>query len=138
MDRVTVDTETGCWNWLGYKQQGYGRATVRGRRQMVHRFFYEDIVGPVPDGLVLDHLCRNRACVHPGHLEPVLNTVNIMRGEGFYAREARKTHCPQNHPYDDENTYWFDGRRYCLECKRAYERETMRRRRAKQRASNVE
>jgi hypothetical protein len=82
-----------------------------------YRITYETLVGPVPNGLELDHLCRVRACVNPGHLEPVTHRVNTLRGETVAARNARATHCPAGHPYDEVNTYADRlGRRSCREC----------------------
>jgi hypothetical protein len=79
-------------------------------------------MGAVPEGLELDHLCRVRGCVNPKHLEPVTHRENLMRGESWSAVNARKTHCPEGHPYDETNTY-IDGkgRRRCRECARAYD-----------------
>jgi hypothetical protein len=69
-----------CWEWTGRTDQGYGRVSIGGRQLRAHRVVYERLVGRVPDGLVLDHLCRNRGCVNPDHLEPVTNEENIRRG----------------------------------------------------------
>lgn len=107
----------GCWLWTGAMQpSGYG--TFRGRA--AHRITYELFVGPIPENLTIDHLCRVRSCVNPAHLEPVTIAVNVMRGESLPARNARKTHCPQGHPYDDENTYVnpTTGWRLCRSCAR--------------------
>jgi hypothetical protein len=72
----------GCWEWTGAKDRdGYGTMHHRNRPYRAHRFAYEQFVGPIPDGLVIDHLCTNRGCVNPEHLEPVTNAVNIKRGE---------------------------------------------------------
>jgi hypothetical protein len=76
----TVEPETGCWLWDRALHKGYGRIRAYGKVVYAHRFFYEKHVGPIPDGLVLDHLCRNRACVNPGHLQPVSRMENNRRG----------------------------------------------------------
>jgi hypothetical protein len=115
-----------CWPWLAGKNRwGYGhlhvgsKADFSHRLVSAHRLVYELVVGPIPEGLTIDHLCRNRACVNPAHLEPVTNRINILRGIGAAALHAKKTHCPQGHPYDEENTYIYpNGARYCRECNR--------------------
>lgn len=116
----TVDPDTGCWLWDGATTVGYGRIKRNSRIDMAHRITYELFVGPIPENLTIDHLCRVRSCVNPAHLEPVTIAVNVMRGESLPARNARKTHCPQGHPYDDENTYVnpTTGWRLCRSCAR--------------------
>lgn len=122
-----VDKSGDCWEWTAYKLQGYGRFGVGGRREnggrivYAHRWAYEALVGPIPDGLTLDHLCRNRACVNPDHLEPVTGATNSLRGESPAAVNARKTNCPKGHEYTAENiTYGgYSGReRRCRACNR--------------------
>lgn len=109
-----------CWEWTGRKQTaGYGQTFVGGRGVVVHRLAYEHLVGPIPDGLVLDHLCRNRTCVNPAHLEPVSNKDNILRGVGPSAINARKTHCRRGHEFTPENTYRRPSapqKRHCRIC----------------------
>lgn len=96
----SVVTESGCWDWTGNIQgaAGYGRIHVGHRTSTyAHRLSYEAFVGPIPEGLVIDHLCRNRRCVNPAHLEPVTNGENVRRGEGCGAQYAKRTHCARGH-----------------------------------------
>lgn len=77
----TIDESTGCWNWLKVKDsQGYGQISVSGKTKLAHRYSYERVHGIIPDGLYIDHLCRNKSCVNPVHLEPVTPAQNIQRG----------------------------------------------------------
>ena len=111
----------GCWIWqAGTNTKGYGKFKVDGRDVKAHRFAYEMFVGPIPEGLELDHLCRVRNCVNPEHLEPVTHAENVRRGEsGKHCRD--KTHCPQGHPYAGENLYVRpNGKRDCRTCQRAH------------------
>lgn len=117
----------GCWEWAGaHNRDGYGTAytTPTGAKpQGAHRVVYELLVGPIPEGLTIDHLCRNRGCVNPAHLEPVPKHENILRGEGVAARNAAKTHCPQGHAYTAENTRITRvGSRRCRTCHRESQR----------------
>lgn len=104
--------EAGCWVWTGrLYPNGYGAMSVGRRGENVgtttHRLMYREVFGPVPEGLQLDHLCRNRACCNPWHLEPVTARVNLLRGTGWSARNAAKTHCVHGHEFNDRNTYRF-------------------------------
>ena len=119
---------TPCWVWLGGKnnkdgEKGYGVFSVS-KSVIAHRFAYELLVGPIPHDLTIDHLCRNRACVNPTHLEPVTMRINVLRGNGITSKFARKAHCPLGHPYTILNT-WFNSRggRYCRECHRIRRRK---------------
>ena len=136
--KVGEPNENGCRLWLGtIGGLGYGQMTIGrigdGTRKIEygHRLAYLLHHGAIPAGLDLDHLCRIRACVEVAHLEAVLHVVNVRRGlAGWNTRE--KTHCPQGHPYDDENTVIVHrGRgRSCRICQRAAGRKYMRKRRA--------
>jgi hypothetical protein len=122
-----------CWPWKGGTKQGYGQIMVARKAKRAHRVAYELTVGPIPEGLTLDHLCRNRACCNPKHLEPVTNRENVLRGVGPSAEAARKTHCPQGHEYTPENVYQRPGKpdRSCLTCRRRWRAERNQRLKAK-------
>jgi hypothetical protein len=126
-----------CWSWTGcLDPKGYGRFHTRGTGRLAHRVAYELFVGPIPSGLTLDHTCHSsavsvcsggascvhRSCVNPEHLEAITQRENILRGR--IVNHPTLTHCPQNHPYDDKNTYWRETpngtpTRHCRICSRA-------------------
>jgi hypothetical protein len=113
-----------CWIWpWSRNHKGYGSAHFRGKTTGAHRAAYELLIGPIPDGLVIDHLCRTPACVNPSHMEPVTSRENIMRGECYAAQNARKTHCMHGHELTGENLYVRrDGKRQCIICRREISR----------------
>lgn len=101
---IQRDRATGCWNWTGAKANGYGRISTSGRRdENAHRALYEVLVEKIAPGLVLDHLCRNTACVNPAHMEPVTVAENTRRGMAG-DRARNKTHCKNGHEFTPENT----------------------------------
>ena len=105
-------TEAGCWLWIGSCDSGgYGQLSVNGAQVMAHRFAYEQFIGPIPQGLTLDHLCKVVCCVNPHHSEPVTLKENILRGDGPCAKYARATHCKNGHPL----TLGY-GQRMCRVC----------------------
>ena|SRR5882757_926961 len=126
-----VQKSEGCWIWTGAIQKGgYGSINLvrPPRRQVAHRIAYEFCKGPIPVGLTIDHLCRNRKCVNPEHLEAVTMGENTLRGFGMTAINARKTNCPKGHPYDENNTYTYKCAaqktlRLCRICKKQKDKE---------------
>lgn len=105
--------QDGCWLWSGtITSRGYGQFVRGGRREPAHRVAYEVAVGPIPDGMQLDHLCRERSCVNPTHLEPVTCRENLLRGETLAAKNVAKTTCPSGHTYDRRE----GNRRRCSKC----------------------
>lgn len=118
-----------CWEWTASTVDGYGRFRIGGTNRGAHIVAWEMLRGEISDGLQLDHLCRNRACVNPWHLDVVTLRVNTLRGESFAAVNARKTHCDRGHEFTSENTYgWSDGHRRCRVCTRKQQREYRRNR----------
>lgn len=132
--RVTIDAG-GCWLMDGHLRHGY--ALIRdaeGKQRDAHRVVYEEYVGPIPEGLQLDHVCHtldkdcagghscpHRRCVNPAHLEPVTQRENALRGVSFSAANAVKTHCAQGHEFTPENTYYrTPTHRQCRTCIRAW------------------
>jgi hypothetical protein len=135
LDRLMMRTEPGpndCLLYIGtLNNGGYGQIMVDGSQMLAHRAAYRLQVGPIPDGMVLDHTCHNRdasclggraclhrRCVNVAHLEPVSGAENTRRGR-TWAINGTKTHCPSGHPYDEANTHVCGGRRYCRACNRA-------------------
>jgi hypothetical protein len=117
-DKIAL-TDSGCIEWIGgLNGAGYGQFYV-GRKSRddtgkgyAHRWSYEYHVGPIPNGHHLDHLCRNTACVNTEHLEPVTPRENLLRGDGPSAIHAKKSHCPEGHPYAGKNLYVHPSKGY--------------------------
>lgn len=119
-----------CWPWTAAKHNGYGKVYWNGSVIGAHRVAYMLHVGPIPEGMQLDHVCRNPACVNPSHLEVVTARENTLRG----LRGRMITHCPHGHEYTEENTIWRTDtssphpRRRCRACHKAHNRRTTERR----------
>lgn len=120
MDKV-IKSPDGCWEWTAATRDGYGLFRVEGKLVSAHRWRWEWDNGPVPEGLELDHLCRNRRCVRPDHIEAVTHKENVRRGDSGW-KEAEKKTCPKGHPYD---TIDSQGKRRCSICVGArYQKKT--------------
>jgi hypothetical protein len=146
-ERIDRSAPNGCWLWTGHRRgdRGYGGIKIDGKEYYAHRVVYEFFVGPIPEGLELDHICHNtdatcpggatclhRRCVNPDHLEPVTHRVNDLRGKSFAAANAAKTHCPQGHPYAGRNVYInaASGGRVCRTCLNEHQRRYQARKRS--------
>lgn len=118
----TTRLQNSCWLWAkSCNQKGYGKVWNKASKklEMAHRFMYEALVGEIPEGFILDHLCRVRRCINPKHLEPVTNRENILRGEGIAAVNIKKTHCKRGHLLSGTNVYMFRNKRICRTCNSA-------------------
>lgn len=130
--KYVVNEETGCWEFTGSRSwQGYGQIRGSGpkaRMFQAHRISYEIHRGPIPDNLVLDHLCVNPCCINPSHLQIVTRAENTRRaanaGANFGAHNRGKKHCPHGHDYDEENTVWYKGTRRCRACAKVHAKKT--------------
>ena len=122
--QLVTDQESGCLLWAGcVRSNGYAYITCGSKLLLVHRLMYEWFVGPIPEGLELDHLCRVTRCAAPAHLEAVTHRVNMLRSKTPAAANAVKNHCDRGHEFDLLNTYFTpQGFRQCRECNRAAER----------------
>ena len=126
--------ESPCWEWpatLGHN--GYAQRFKDGKNIRIQRVVYEAVIEDIPEGLVTDHLCRNRKCVNPFHIEPVTSKVNILRGESFCAKNKRKTHCKQGHPFSGSNLLFNKKKngRDCRKCANAAQARFRKRRKEK-------
>lgn len=121
MKRIRVEGD--CWIWTAGINQGYGRFREGNTQLLVHRVFYEHFKGPIPKELVIDHLCRNRACQNPAHLELVTRRENVVRGENHVAKQIAATHCHNGHEFTTDNTIRDrrrDGRDPGRRCRTCY------------------
>ena len=113
-----IKSVDGCWQWdMPNKSNGYGEFLVHYKRISAHRFSYEYFVGEIPDGLQIDHICRNRGCVNPNHLRVTSIAENVLSGVGITAINKRKTHCIRWHALKDGNVYLWRGKRNCRICR---------------------
>ncbi len=120
--KVDKTAKAPCWIWTGWmNSEGYGRMWLnRHHNRRAHKIAYEQEHGAVPEGLVLDHLCRNRRCVNPNHLEPVSPYENVSRSPLY---NGNKTHCTNGHLFTEASTYWYPRKygaksRVCRTCRR--------------------
>jgi hypothetical protein len=120
LTEIDKSSATGCWRYPNKpNNNGYVEIRFNTVKTVSHRLVWQFLRGPIPDAFVLDHLCRNRTCCNPDHLEIVTEQVNILRGIGNAAENAKKTHCPRGHEYSGENVIIYkDRKRHCRTCER--------------------
>lgn len=129
LERLSRRQKNGCLSWAGSVQKsGYGEILVGGKKRRVHRVAYEAVFGPIPDGMVICHICDNPLCINPRHLVAATQRENIRDAsvKGRMKREV-KTHCVAGHKFDSDNTYIYRGRRECKQCQLRRGREHYRR-----------
>lgn len=140
--KVDKTDPSGCWLWTaGTFRNGYGQfMTVKPRKVSAHRYAYEQLVGPIPEGLVLDHLCRVPACVNPAHLEPVTPAENTRRGIAPKILNSRESTCMAGHERTPENLYVHptSGQQDCRACARERDRKRLAQMRANFAAGLIE
>lgn len=122
--KIRVNPVTGCWEWQGAKTpKSYGTFNYKRKTKSAHVLSYLWFVGDIPDARELDHVCRNRSCAAPHHLEPVTHPENILRGVSPAAINKRKTHCNRGHAFTEDNTYYTNSsHRHCRTCQLEYHR----------------
>lgn len=116
----SVRLPSGCWEWMGTLDDGYGHLSYHGTKMRVHQVSYILFVGPLTKGLTIDHLCYNRACANPAHLEEVTRGENVLRGNTASGLNSRKTHCKNGHLFDIVRK---NGARGCRICYRQSKRD---------------
>src|SRR5437899_5599175 len=116
-----VPAGPGCMAWMGaLDHKGYGRFSVKGINKFAHRIAFELYIGPIGEGLTIDHLCRSRRCQNISHMEAVTMRTNCLRGD-CWKHQAKKTHCRNGHPFNHANTYRYkNGHRSCRLCSRRH------------------
>lgn len=128
-----IDKDRDCWVWTGsVSKAGYGRICISDngskRTRSAHRVSYETFKGEIPEGLTIDHLCKNRKCINPNHLEAVTIKENVHRGNPLWKQQMARTHCPKGHEYTEDNIYRYTTKhggtcRNCKTCMKARTRE---------------
>lgn len=131
--KVNISPFAECWEWLGFKNKnGYGKFhSWNGKKQdqNAHRFSFKHFNGPLLDGMVIDHICRNPGCVNPRHLRQVTPKINAIENNSSAPYfNSKKTHCPRGHEYSQENTAIYGGARVCRVCKKNQTRASQQRR----------